>query len=94
MLARWAQAVERHWTELDDAGHSSSAPKDSALGCYGPGYIHWGIQSNWNYSATVATLAAQPGIKRADHWRGRALIAACCDSKSQLLTAALWPVVR
>jgi len=64
MLSRWAKAVEPYWTELDPA---------SGLGCYGPGYIHWGIQSNWNYSATMAALATQPGVERADHWRERAL---------------------
>jgi len=66
MLARWAQAVEPYWTPID--------PK-SGLGCYGPGYIHWGIQSNWNYSATMATLAAQPGVEQPGHWRERALAA-------------------
>ena len=66
MLSRWAEAVEHYWTELD---------AESGLGCYGPGYIHWGIQSNWNYSATMATLAAQPGVKQTNHWRERALSA-------------------
>lgn len=66
MLSRWANAVERYWTELD--------PR-SGLGCYGPGYIHWGIQSNWNYSATMATLAAQVPVEHAAHWRIRALAA-------------------
>jgi hypothetical protein len=70
MLARWAQAVERYWTELDDPTGNSHG-----TGCYGPGYIHWGIQSNWNYAATMATLAAQPGVGQADHWRDRALAA-------------------
>jgi hypothetical protein len=63
MLLRWAEAVEQFWTALDEDG----------LGCYGPGYIHWGIQSNWNYSATMATLATQPGVARSEHWRERAL---------------------
>ena len=66
MLSRWAAAVERYWTALD---------AESGLGCYGPGYIHWGIQSNWNYGATMAILAAQPGVEQADHWRERALSA-------------------
>ena len=64
MLSRWAEAVEQFWTALD---------AEDGLGCYGPGYIHWGIQSNWNYSATMATLAAQPGVARSEHWRERAL---------------------
>ena len=68
MLAHWAQAVERYWTEVDDPSRS-----ELGMGCYGPGYVHWGIQSNWNYAATMATLAAQPGVQRADHWRDRAL---------------------
>ena len=64
MLERWAEAVEPYWYALD-----------GDLGCYGPGYIHWGVQSNFNYAAAMATLSAQPGVERADHWRGRALAA-------------------
>jgi len=64
LLARWAQAVESYWYALDDV---------SGMGCYGPGYIHWGIQSNFNYAAALATLAAQPGMAEAGHWRARAL---------------------
>lgn len=66
MLERWAEAVERFWYPLDE---------QSTLGCYGPGYIHWGVQSNFNYAAAMATLAAQPGVAQADHWRQRALAA-------------------
>lgn len=64
LLARWAEAVEPFWNALEDG-----------LGCYGPGYIHWGVQSNFNYAAALATLAAQPGVSQPDHWRGRALAA-------------------
>ena len=42
MLERWAQAVEPFWYDWDDG---------SGLGCYGPGYIHWGVQSNFNRGA-------------------------------------------
>lgn len=66
LLERWAYAAEAYWYTPGD--HPD-------LGCYGPGYIHWGVQSNWNYAAAMATLAAQPGIKDADHWRQRALAA-------------------
>ena len=66
LLAGWASAVEPYWNELDEAGE---------LGCYGPGYIHWGVQSNFNYAAAMATLAAQPGVERPGHWRHRALAA-------------------
>ena len=66
MLERWAQAVEQFWTDWDD---------DSGLGCYGPGYIHWGVQSNFNYAAAMATLAAQPGVAHAGKWLDRALAA-------------------
>ncbi|MEZ4833410.1 MAG: hypothetical protein R2873_15740 [Caldilineaceae bacterium] len=66
LLARWADAVEPFWY----------APADNPeLGCYGPGYIHWGVQSNFNYAAAMATLADQPGVDNPDHWRGRALAA-------------------
>ncbi|MBN1581909.1 MAG: hypothetical protein JXA89_14490 [Anaerolineae bacterium] len=66
MLAHWAQAVEKFWTDWGDG---------SGLGCYGPGYIHWGVQSNFNYAAAMAALAAQPGVERAETWRDRALTA-------------------
>ncbi|MBI1299853.1 hypothetical protein GC175_33425 [bacterium] len=66
ILTRWAVAVEPFWY----------APADEPdLGCYGPGYIHWGVQSNFNYAAAMATLADQPGVDNPDHWRGRALAA-------------------
>ncbi len=66
LLARWAVAVEPFWY----------APADEPdLGCYGPGYIHWGVQSNFNYAAAMATLADQPGVATPDHWRSRALSA-------------------
>lgn len=64
LLSRWAEAIDPYWHEADD---------DPRLGCYGPGYIHWGVQSNWNYTAALATLAAQPGAAGADRWRARAL---------------------
>lgn len=64
MLQRWAEAVEPYWNDLTPT-----------LGCYGPGYIHWGVQSNFNYAAAMATLAVQPDVDRAEHWRGRALAA-------------------
>lgn len=66
MLARWAQAVEQFWYDWDDG---------SGLGCYGSGYIHWGVQSNFNYAAAMATLASQPGVDHADKWMARALSA-------------------
>ncbi|MCB0075280.1 MAG: hypothetical protein KDE20_27680, partial [Caldilineaceae bacterium] len=65
-LARWAEAMERHWTPLPDA---------PALGCYGSGYVHWGVQSNWNYVAAMATLARRPGVAAADKWQARAIAA-------------------
>jgi len=50
LLERWADAVEPDWQTFDD---------DPSLGCYGPCYPHWGVQSNWNYAAALATLAAK-----------------------------------
>jgi NAD(P)-dependent dehydrogenase (short-subunit alcohol dehydrogenase family) len=65
LLERWARAVELYWT-----------PGEGLAGCYGPGYIHWGVQSNWNYAAAVATLASLIGAGTdVDLWRGRALSA-------------------
>jgi len=66
LLAQWAPAAERFWNPVVG---------DDTMGCYGPGYIHWGVQSNWNYAAAMATLAAQPDTPNADHWRDRALAA-------------------
>ena len=48
LLERWADAVERYWFDVD---------AERGIGCYGPGYIHWGIQSNFNYASAMATLA-------------------------------------
>ena len=66
LLARWAEAVEPYWHRVVG---------DTTLGCYGPGYIHWGVQSNWNYAAALATLAHATRAAAADHWRTRALSA-------------------
>jgi hypothetical protein len=72
LLAQWAGAVERYWHGVIG---------DPSMGCYGPGYIHWGVQSNWNYAAAMATLAGFPGLAgvvtapEASHWRERALSA-------------------
>lgn len=65
-LEQWADAVDSHWQEF---------PGPRPLGCYGPGYRTWGVQSNWNYLAALATLSAQPGVQRPAHWRARALAA-------------------
>ncbi len=66
LLGRWASASEEYW--LPDKN-------DSSLGCYGPGYIHWGVQSNWNYAGAMATLARRgPDADRARAWE-RALAA-------------------
>jgi len=66
-------ALER-WAEWAD-GQRFVHPADSSLACYGPGYVHWGVQSNWNYAAALATLAAQPGVADAAKWRDRAVSA-------------------
>ena len=66
LLERWAGAVEPFW---------HGVVGDATVGCYGPGYIHWGVQSNWNYAAAMATLSQWPGVSDADLWRSRALSA-------------------
>ncbi len=66
LLENWAEAVEPYW---------NPQPGRPYLGCYGPGYAHWGVQSNWNYAAALALLSAQAGVKRADTWRARAMAA-------------------
>ncbi len=64
LLERWAMAAEEYW---------HGVPDDPALGCYGPGYLTWGVQSNWNYAAAMATLAAQPAATCRERWQQRAL---------------------
>ena len=64
LLERWAVWAERH------VHHDHGTP---AMTGYGPGYRHWGVQSNWNYLAAMATLSAAPGVRDADRWRTRAL---------------------
>jgi hypothetical protein len=50
LLTRWAEAAEALW-------HTDPGNPDS--GYFGSGYQTWGIQSNWNYAGTLATLAAR-----------------------------------
>ncbi len=50
LLTRWADAAENLW-------HSN--PVNPDCGYYGSGYQTWGIQSNWNYACTLATLATR-----------------------------------
>ncbi len=66
LLEQWAAAAEEHW---------HPARHDATQGCYGPGYKHWGVQSNWNYAAAMATLGAQPKAKHRAKWQQRAVAA-------------------
>lgn len=66
LLVRWAAAAEKYRHRVVG---------DPTMGCYGPGYIHWGVQANWNYAAAMATLADRrqaSGAADAGHWRARA----------------------
>ncbi len=65
-LESWA-----HWADRQRCLHAA----DARLACFGPGYLHWGVQSNWNYIAVMATLSAQPKVAEAGRWRRRALAA-------------------
>lgn len=65
-LGSWAQWAERHCCEVADS---------PGMCCYGPGYLTWGVQSNWNYVAAMATLSVQPNVSDAALWRARALAA-------------------
>lgn len=66
LLNHWADATETYWQET---------AVDPLMGCYGSGYDHWGVQSNLNYAATMATLARWGDQDRSGHLRGRALAA-------------------
>jgi hypothetical protein len=66
LLERWANAVEPDWQPCDD---------DPSLGCFGPCYPHWGVQTNWNYAAALATLAARTATANRERWQQRALSA-------------------
>jgi len=66
LLERWAVAAEEYW---------HGTPDDSSPGCYGPGYMTWGVQSNWNYVGATATLATQSAIQVHAKWQERALSA-------------------
>jgi len=63
LLENWAGAMEPIWT-FD--------PGVQDAGCYGAGYPHWGIQTNWNTLSALATLATQPGCREPDRWMERA----------------------
>ncbi len=65
-LERWAE-----WADRERFVH----PVDSSLACYGPGYLHWGVQSNWNYAAALATLTVQSDVADAAKWRDQAVSA-------------------
>ena len=54
LLANWAEASERWWYDLPPRSQSP------AIGCYGTGYNHWGLQSNLKYVAAMTTLATHP----------------------------------
>ncbi len=47
LLERWAR-----WAETQMA----ALPGAPDLRIYGSGYLHWGVQSNWNFTAAMATL--------------------------------------
>lgn len=64
MLQRWVSAAEPLWYFPPGAEH---------LACFGSGYIHWGIQSNLNVAAALATLADQSDEAEANTYRERAL---------------------
>ncbi len=66
LLTGWACAAEEYWNDMAD---------DPTVGCYGPGYQHWGVQSLFNYAAALATLAAQESTADPAQWRQRALAA-------------------
>ncbi len=66
LLNGWARAAEAYW---------SGTAGDPGAGCYGPGYQPWGVQSNLNYAAALATLAAQAAPADGRRWRRRALAA-------------------
>lgn len=66
LLERWAVATEEYWRGV---------PGEPALGCYGPGYLTWGVQSNWNYAGAVATLATHSATTDKAKWRDRAVSA-------------------
>ncbi len=66
LLQRWNDWAKQHYAQV----HGSPE-----LSGYGPYYLHWGVQSNWNFTAAIATLAVQPGVGDADAARDRALSA-------------------
>ena len=66
MLARWAFAAEKLWV---------THPDNSEMGFFGSCFVQWGVQSNLNYVAALATLAADASCVERDLWRDRALAA-------------------
>lgn len=63
LLERWAEAAEGYWHGVDG---------DASMGCYGPGYLTWGVQSNWNYAGAMATLSDRETTRDHGKWRDRA----------------------
>ena len=50
-LSRWCRWAENYWWD---------SPDRPGLGCFGPGYDQWGVQTNQKYVGACAVLAAEP----------------------------------
>ena len=66
LLERWAAWAETQTTAL---------PGAPDLRIYGSGYLHWGVQSNWNFAAAMATMATHSRGAVAENARAMAISA-------------------
>ncbi len=66
LLENWSSAADAYWLRDEN---------DASMGCYGPGYLTWGVQSNWNYAGAMATLACCSSGAKATQAADRALAA-------------------
>lgn len=61
LLKSWAINAEQWWVDLPAAANSAA----DAIGFYGTGYNHWGVQTNQKYLAAMAMLGHRTGDKHA-----------------------------
>ncbi len=66
LLERWAGWAQTQMVAL---------PGASDLRIFGSGYLHWGVQSNWNFAAAMATLATHSRGAVAENARAMAISA-------------------
>jgi len=72
LLERWAAWAETQTVPLPCARNARCEPEHRM---FGSGYLHWGVQSNWNFAAAMATVTEHSSGEIAQRAREMALAA-------------------